>query len=115
MTLKRLSVSLISILFSGLLLSGCAQESSNGGNKYCNSPAPLEGQENPDSYIVYLKDNVSVAGEVNRLMGVYEIQVNGVYFSLNGFHAEMNDDTREKLRCEVRVASIRYNDVVSIQ
>ena len=116
MTQKQMSLSYISVFFAGVLLIGCAQDSNNNGNNYCDSPVLLDGQSNPDApgYIVYLTDNVSVVNELNRLMGIYEIQVGAVYESLNGFFAEMNDDTKEKMRCEVSVESMHYNDVVTI-
>lgn len=117
MNIKLWPVSMTPILFVGLLFIGCSQDSNNDGNKYCDSPAPLDGQKNPDApgYIVFLKDNVSVVNEVNRLVSVYEIQVGAIYDSLSGFFAEMNDDTREKLRCETSVESMHYNDVVTTQ
>jgi hypothetical protein len=70
MTLNQLSISLIIMLFVGVLLIGCAQDSNNDGNNYCDSPALLDGQKNPDApgYIIYLKDNVSLVDEVNRLV-----------------------------------------------
>lgn len=58
-------------------------------------------------YIVDLKDGVAIREEAERLAAVYGFKLSAVFESvLGGFAAEMNDRSREALRCESSVESI---------
>lgn len=110
-------VSLFTLVVFSVLLSGCIYDSSKKEEPYCESPAPLDGVKDSDApgYIVFFKENVVAIDEVNRLQGIYELEVWAVYDATNGFAADMSDDTREKMRCEGSVASIHYNSIATTQ
>lgn len=114
MVIKRhiISHALIWII---LTISACDGSSNSDASQYCANPAPLGGQfdQSAPGYIVYLDESVNIVEEVNRLIANYSLQVNVIYDSLNGFFAEMNDDTRERLRCETSVKSIHYNGTLT--
>lgn len=112
---KRVSVFVLLPL--GALLMGCNENSLETKTTSCENPAPLNGNEGPDSpgYIVHFKEGVVTLDEVNRLQSSYALEVWVVYDHLNGFAAGMNDDTREKLRCESSIASIHFNSVYTTQ
>lgn len=113
-SIKYLSITIS--LIACFIVNGCDNSSESTANAYCESPAPLSGKLDPDApgYIVVFNENIDTTTEVNRLINIYEIQVGYIYGTvLNGFFAEMTDDTREKLRCESSVDYIEYNGLVS--
>lgn len=58
-------------------------------------------------YIVDLKDGVAIREEAERLAAVHGFKLTAVFeYVLGGFAAEMNDRSREALRCESSVESI---------
>jgi len=110
-------LSIIISLIACFIVNSCSLDTESITNAYCESPAPLNGQFDPDvpGYIVVFNENINSATEVNHLINIYEIQVGFIYgAALNGFSAEMTDDTMEKLRCESSVAYIEYDSQVSI-
>ena len=114
-SIKYLSITII--LIACFIVNGCDNGSESTANAYCKNPAQLSGQLDPDApgYIVVFNENIDAATEVNRLINIYEIQVGFIYGAvLNGFSAEITDDTREQLRCESSVAYIEYNSQASI-
>lgn len=120
LSIKHFATTISSItcsLLACLIVNGGSLYSETVANAYCENPAPLKGQFNPDvpGYIVVFKENIDSATEANRLINIYKIQLGFIYSTaLNGFSAEMTDDTKEKLRCESSVAYIEYDSQVSI-
>jgi hypothetical protein len=77
----------------------------------CAEPAPLMGSPGPRTvdYSVLLHDDVDAIAETARLSQVYRIRPTSVLTLIPVFFAMLDDDTRDRLRCEPTVKSIEYN------
>jgi hypothetical protein len=106
-----------SSLWLGLALAvGCGGSASLLAPQ-CVSPAPLLGQFNPAApgYIVLFHDQVNAVAETQRLAATYAFTPKYVYESaLKGFAAELAPSVVAALRCEPSVASMEYNQVVTL-
>lgn len=91
----------------------CDGTKSDDTSAYCDDPALLGDKpcQMEPGFIIYLnlKDGVTLRNELNRLQSIYDMDVINIYDALDGFFAEMLDDTMEQIRCEETVESIYYN------
>lgn len=107
-TTRCLASLMVSI--TALVTVGCSSDAQEG--PFCDMPAPLHGQFDPDApgYIVTFNQGVNIGEEVERLSAEYPIEVHAVYERvLRGFAASMSDETMQQLRCERSIAAVEYN------
>jgi hypothetical protein len=83
----------------------------------CSTPAPLYGtfDSRAPGYLVMFRDGVNAQEEVARLERVYGFSPTSVWTSVPGFAASLDADVRETLRCELSVAYVEYNAIITIE
>jgi hypothetical protein len=79
----------------------------------CAHPVPLSGtlDARAPGYIVVFRAGVKTSAEAARIASVYGITSMDVLSLIPAFSATLDDDTRDRLRCEPSVSYIEYNSV----
>jgi hypothetical protein len=79
----------------------------------CAHPVPLSGtlDAHAPGYIVVFRAGVKTSTEAARIASVYGIASMDVLTLIPAFSAELDDDVRDRLRCEPSVSYVEYNSV----
>jgi len=95
-----------------IAIAGCAEPAPI--EPVCEHPAPITGQSDPRApdYLVGLRDGIDTQAEATRLASVYRLENVRVLSGSSMFAAAIDDDAREKLRCEPSVSFIAHDGIV---
>jgi hypothetical protein len=79
----------------------------------CAHPVPLSGtlDARAPGYIVVFRAGVKTSAEAARLASVYGIASMDVLTLIPAFSADLDDDVRDRLRCEPSVSYVEHNSV----
>jgi len=114
------------VVVAGLTMAGCTEGSSAEAEQGfsaeavqadCRDPAPLYGERvemSPTpSYVVLFHDGIDTEAEAARLARVYAFTPTDVFWLIPAFVAGLDDDVRDRVRCEPSVRQVEYSQTDS--